>query len=483
MANNIRRFDFTKPITYKGYQYPSTQMSIEDDNGNTKNTNVFADSTGQYYTLNSQGKAVPIILNKHLDEVVVTPSPKSLSEGYRDFLTQSNDNTQVLNTPHREYNSNLEYNTLRGAQSHSLWEKEHPNLASWSYAASALPWVVAAYPFMAATGETAAGTALGQTTLNTAEAVFNTPLMQMIDYGIGAGSIATGLSDIVVKREFTPQTALDLAVGIPLYLKTIENVKRGLNRNNGSLREYLTESNIPTELKKEGTKRYTDFIESPEYRDRLKNAGLESHWQDMKDLTNERLNNIGYFPGRKQRILDNNPRTQGLSHPTDGISLKKGLHPKKEKAVLDHEIAHWATKNTGVEDKGFLGDIMTYNESIVPNTPWEDVLRKAIQDKPHMTVDEATELEEYYTYLIDPQEKRARAMSIYQQAKESNHTVDEFIDMWTSPNGEIYNFAPAQLRELSIVLSPSNLKKYLNKVLGITAPIGAGATLMYIQNK
>lgn len=41
MANNTRSFDFTKSITYNGSQYPSTQMSIEDDNGNTKT---------QYYT-------------------------------------------------------------------------------------------------------------------------------------------------------------------------------------------------------------------------------------------------------------------------------------------------------------------------------------------------------------------------------------------------------------------------------------------------
>ena len=55
--------------------------------------------------------------------------------------------------------------------------------------------------------------------------------------------------------------------------------------------------------------------------------------------------------------------------------------------------------------------------------------------------------------------------------------------MWTDQNGRIYSFAPEQLRDMSMVFTKNNLKKYLNKFLGISAPIGVGGTLMYNQNK
>lgn len=74
-------------------------------------------------------------------------------------------------------------------------------------------------------------------------------------------------------------------------------------------------------------------------------------------------------------------------------------------------------------------------------------------------------------------------MSIYQQAKDNNVTTDEYVDMWTILNGEIYNFAPEQLRALSKVLTVDNLKKYLNKFLGIVAPVGVSSTSMYNKSR
>ena len=73
---NTRRFNYDGPIAYQGSLYPSTQMDIEDDKGNVSSRNVFADASGQYYTLNEEGNAIPIILQNNLDEVTVTPTPR-----------------------------------------------------------------------------------------------------------------------------------------------------------------------------------------------------------------------------------------------------------------------------------------------------------------------------------------------------------------------------------------------------------------------
>lgn len=73
---NTRRFNYDGPIAYQGSLYPSTQMDIEDDKGNVSSRNVFADANGQYYTLNEDGNAIPIVLQNNLDEVIVTPTPR-----------------------------------------------------------------------------------------------------------------------------------------------------------------------------------------------------------------------------------------------------------------------------------------------------------------------------------------------------------------------------------------------------------------------
>ena len=73
---NTRRFNYDGSIAYQGSLYPSTQMDIEDDKGNVSSRNVFADASGQYYTLNEEGNAIPIILQNNLDEVTVTPTPR-----------------------------------------------------------------------------------------------------------------------------------------------------------------------------------------------------------------------------------------------------------------------------------------------------------------------------------------------------------------------------------------------------------------------
>lgn len=486
---NTREFSYTKPIMYQGEYYPSADSMISDEYGNKTKGSIFVDADGQYYTKDKDNNVFPVMLVNNLDDVVVTAQNKQvLPAMFNNYLTMSNDRTKVNNLPHREYNTHLKERTERGAKEHSLWDKEHPNLSAWRDFTTAIPFGVAAIPLVGGGGSALLETGMGQAAKHGLAALMENPVMEVANNAVGLGFAGKGVNDLS-QGKFTPETVMDL-MGFPLGIKSEINIAKGLKRNDFNLGKYLTdESPIPRKIKEAGAKRYINFIENPEYKNRLEEAGLEKHWQDMKDLANKQLNGFNYFPGRTTKgIIYNNPNTQGVSgigifNPYYGITIKKDLFPNKVMPTLDHEIAHWATKNAGVENKGFLGDIMRYNENISPNKPWEDVLREEIQTNPSITVDYVTELDRYYNYLIDPQEKRARAMSIYQQAKDHNMTTDNFVDMWTDQNGRIYSFAPEQLRDMSMVFTKDNLKKYLNKVLGMSAPVGVGTTLMYNQNK
>lgn len=76
------------------------------------------------------------------------------------------------------------------------------------------------------------------------------------------------------------------------------------------------------------------------------------------------------------------------------------------------------------------------------------------------------------TLLIQSQEKRARAYSILQQARDSGMSTDEFIDFYTTDKGNIAKYAPVQLRQMGAILTAENLKKYLRNFLSIATPIG-----------
>lgn len=128
--NTTREFSYSLPITYKGISYPSAPANILIDGQQTPG-NVFADANGNYFVLGDNDTAKSVMPVHSLDEVVVIPSRENLlSSQFNEFLTQSNDQTQVLNTPHREYNPHLKNKTIKGALSHNLWEQEHPNLSA-----------------------------------------------------------------------------------------------------------------------------------------------------------------------------------------------------------------------------------------------------------------------------------------------------------------------------------------------------------------
>ncbi len=210
---NTRRFSYDEPIAYQGSLFPSTQMDIEDDQGNVSSRNVFADASGRYYTLDNNGNTIPIVLQNNLDEVTVT-APRKRRDWFNDYLTMSNDATKVFNVPHREYNPHLKDAAERRAESHALWEKEHPNATAWGNALASVPFAVAATPLVAAVGDAAAGTAIGQYIGNglnmVANAASNSSWLPWADTLTSSYFAAHGLQNMA-NGNFTPETALEVA--------------------------------------------------------------------------------------------------------------------------------------------------------------------------------------------------------------------------------------------------------------------------------
>lgn len=534
--NTLREFSYSRPITYKGVPYPSAPANILTDGQQTP-ANVFADANGSYYVLDNNGSAKSVMPVHTLDEVVVTPSKENLlSAQFNEYLTQSNDKTQVLDTPHREYNPHLKTKFLEGARYHAAWEKEHPNLTTWNQALSAVPFAVASVPLVGALGQAALATTAGQTARAGIASLMSNPIVDAANTGLGLGFAAKGAYD-VSQGKFTPETAMDLAGGAGLMFKSLTGLDKARRAKKassivrqseevpsigqstweedvdlGDLSSYNPyplegKTQIPMDIKAEAAQRYTDFINSEDYQNRLQRAGLEDHWNYIKKLTKQRIKD-GHFPGIVKKVIKNNPRIMGLSdvnirlpkkkfpyiksNPNYGITLRENLYPEDIFTVINHEVAHFATGNRNVDgalnvtsflpnwrklNAESIGDIMKYNESIVPNISWEEKLKSFPKTT---SIDDITEAEENYSYLTIPQEKRARAYSILQQAKEKNMSTDDFVDAYTR-NGKIGPFAPYELRDMSSILTLDNLKKYLRNFLSVGMPIGI--TAPYIDNK
>lgn len=213
MAGNktkTRRFSYTNPIMFQGSYYPTAEWDIQSDTGEVHPTTVFADANGSYYTLDNNGSAIPVMPFHNLDEVTVTaPKKQGVSaNAFSRYLTMSNDNTQVNNLPHREYNTHLKENAQKGAKEHALWEREHPNLTAWGEVAGAIPFGVASIPLVASTGQTLLGTAAGQAVKSGVSKVLANPLVEAANGAIGLGFAGKGTYDIS-QGKFTPETAMD----------------------------------------------------------------------------------------------------------------------------------------------------------------------------------------------------------------------------------------------------------------------------------
>ena len=243
MANKNKRytreFSYTRPIMYQGESYPSADSVITDEYGNKIKGTIFADVNGQYYTKDRGNNIFPVMPVENLDEVVAT-APRNidmLADAFSRSLVMGNDRTQVINLPHRQYNTHLKANAERGAREHALWDKEHPNLSAWRDAATAVPLAVAFAPLVLGGGQGLLCTTTGQAVKHGLAALMENPSMQFANNAIGLGFAGRGFSDII-QGKFTPETAMDLA-GLPIGIKSEINIVNGLKRNNYNLGKYL----------------------------------------------------------------------------------------------------------------------------------------------------------------------------------------------------------------------------------------------------
>lgn len=188
-----------------------------------KDKKTYSWSTPNFFeeltTFNEQRKQEQAKRVAALKKKVSEEGNRELAKTTRNYTTTSNATTSVARG--RQQNKHLEERGLRGAAQHAAWEKEHPNLATWSQTAAAIPFAVAAYPFIAggtAAADAAAATTAGQTVTsglnfaanaikanpNVAKALpwLNAALTSMFA-GHGASEVAQG--------RFTPMTALELA--------------------------------------------------------------------------------------------------------------------------------------------------------------------------------------------------------------------------------------------------------------------------------
>ena len=223
MAGYLRDFDWGIPLTLDNQEFPTTTMGIEEPDGTVKKRQVFVDSKGNYYGV-EKGMPIPVMMQHNLDEVVVTPSKEVkrglLSDAFNQYLTMSNDKTKVNNVPHREYNTHLKDAAVRGAKDHALWDKQHPNLAAWRDAATAVPFAIVSAPLMDGVASTALGQGITRGLGFFADTAKYSRLFPWIDAAGTSLFGAKGLQDIQ-NGTFTPETALDVLplaqVAKPMY--------------------------------------------------------------------------------------------------------------------------------------------------------------------------------------------------------------------------------------------------------------------------
>lgn len=228
MSSNLvktrrHNFSYLDPILYNGSKYPTSSMIVD---GNE--VPVFAGGNGKVYSM--VNNTPQEVLYKHnLPEVEVYPSPEQVVR--LNTIAPNDATTNYVNGLVNQHpvNSHLTLQGIRSGLNHQAWEKDHPNLAAWSYAASAAPFAVAAYPFAAGLGSAFAGTSAGQAALGTGARLLANPGVQAVGEGMGLGMAMHGVQDIQ-HGKFTPMTALDLAGIGPSLLKASKGTANFLRR-------------------------------------------------------------------------------------------------------------------------------------------------------------------------------------------------------------------------------------------------------------
>ncbi len=356
--DNNRTFSYNRGISYKGNTYPSSDATIVDDDGGQRLGPIFVDANSQYYTMQN-GVPVSVMPLHTLDEVTVTPNrEKRLTDGFNDWLTQSNDVTMVNNLPHGEYNTHLRDNAIRGAESHAAWEKEHPNAAAWGRVAGAVPFAVAAAPFVLGAGEALAGTALGQGISSglgmVANVASNSTWLPWLDAAATSYFGAHGLQDIA-NGKFTPETALEV---MPLgkAVSPIINEGRHLATN---INDY---NNINNFIERYGYTQYKPklgLVFDDEKLDRLTNQLVSQHNRFTRGVSVAEARKYYGFP---EEWTDEQIAEYTLTHPHIPRELNSGGNPERNPVLYTSNSIDLAKQYT--DGNGYVGILqrpITYN--------------------------------------------------------------------------------------------------------------------------
>ncbi len=394
MGNNAytRSFSYGSPVDYQGNLYPSTMMDIEDDKGNTASRRVFAGANGRYYSLNDDGYAVPVILQNNLDEVVVKPNMENLlTKQFNDYLTQSSDNTQMLNVPHRDYNPHLRYGAIRGAESNALWEREHPNATAWRNAAELIPFAVASAPFTLGVGDTLAATSAGEAIGNgfglVADAASNSTWLPWVNAGLSSVFSANGLQDVQNGR-FTPQTAMDLMplaqLGKPMY-EAGAHLARNINDYN-NLRNFIDRYGYTEYKPKIG------LIFDDAKLDKLTNQLVKQHNRFTRGISVAEARRYYGFP---EEWTDEQVAEYCLTHPHIPRTHNAGGNPEQNPVLYTSNSLDLSRQYT--DEDGYIGILqrpITYDSDRSKMLKMNDFRLKALPDElnnnlnPSVTTDE-----------------------------------------------------------------------------------------------
>lgn len=345
---NTREFSYTRPIMFQGEYYPSADSVISDEYGNKTEGRIFADANGQYYTKDKGNNVFPVMPIENLDDVVITAQDKREPLLFNRYLTR-NDKTQVNNLPHREYNTSLKVNAERGAREHALWDKEHPNLASWRDATTAVPFAVAATPLVLGTGQGLMGTALGQTAKHGIATLMENPYIAGINDAISLGFTGKGAYD-VSQGKFTPETAMDFMGLYPAARsltgltkpKKVTRSAEGLLANNGN--NSFIENDVPFSYKQDPLEMHYARARAKGYSpNRIEYYNLSEDSDRNMQLMQKLSKRYGMTPeellNAYRSHLANNGHAAALVD--ENIVFHDGTIPDSQlNAVLSHEVDH-----------------------------------------------------------------------------------------------------------------------------------------------
>ena len=345
-----RYFGSSLSLMYNGNLYPASETSILNEDGTTTTRNIGVDANNNYfYVENGQPRMVESLYN--LPEVTVTGKRNSNAQNY---LTMSNDATQVNNLPHKIYNLNLQQRALEGAEDHAQWEKEHPNAAAWSNALAAAPFAVAAAPVVLGAGEALAGTTLGQSAINGISAAIANPVVNGFNTALGLGFTAKSAYD-VSQGKFTPETALDL---IPLGGVASPIIKEGKHLAT-NINDY---NNINKFIKRYG---YTEYkpklglIFDDNKLDRLTNQLVRQHNRFVRGVS---VSEARKYYGFSEDWTDEQIAEYVLTHPHIPNALNSGGNPERNPVLYISNSIDLAKQYT--DGNGYIGILqrpITYN--------------------------------------------------------------------------------------------------------------------------